>query len=647
MDGGIGLDNCKVFVGGLSWETGEGRLRAYFENFGEVLEAWLSYDRQTDRPRGFGFVTFASPAVAERVCSTQHTIDRREVETKTAVPRDEHVTVRLPSIAGSGRKFFVGGLPPSVDEPVFKGHFERFGEVEDAVVMYDHDNKRPRGFGFITYATDNGVAALKAAGSMQTLHDVPIDIKPAVPPEQVETAVPRDDYVMGHFERFGEVEDAVVEDDRDNNRSWGSGFITLRAYFENFGEVLEAWLSYDRQTNRPRGFGFVTFASPAVAERVCSTQHTIDRREVEAKPAVPRDEHAMVRQPSTAGSGRKFFIGGLPPSVDEPVFRRHFERFGEVEDAVVMYDHDNKRPRGFGFITYATDDGVAALKAAGSMQTLHDKPIEIKPAVPPEQMPALRAVGAGRGRGGAFAPQGNGYFGAPAARPQAYVPLQGTAAYPEALPGRGYGSGLAGGGLGPLGALGGTRLGELGYGGHAGAAQGAVSQAAAGGGLYGGGGGGALLDRGAGLGLGLGGQGFSMGSLQGALPQAQPPGAPTGLEDAYGGAFGAGRAHAPSAPAYHAGLPPLGGVDGGGYSYGAGELGGGGNSAGGVAGGNNGVPDAHAPHVHGANAYNGDHGAAFRAEGSGGLAHELGPAPPHSHGAFTRGFHELGLGQQW
>ena len=53
-----------------------------------------------------------------------------------------------------------------------------------------------------------------------------------------------------------------------------------RAFFENFGTVLEAFVSYDRHTGRPRGFGFVVFDDPAVADKVVSLQHTIDRREV-------------------------------------------------------------------------------------------------------------------------------------------------------------------------------------------------------------------------------------------------------------------------------------------------------------------------------------------------------------------------------
>ena len=65
---------------------------------------------------------------------------------------------------------------------------------------------------------------------------------------------------------------------------------------------------------------------------------------------------------------------------------------------MVMYDHDNKRPRGFGFITFTSEEAVDAVFTGGTMQTLHDKPIEIKRAVPRDQMgPQSRPAIGGRG----------------------------------------------------------------------------------------------------------------------------------------------------------------------------------------------------------------------------------------------------------
>lgn len=72
-------DLGKLFIGGISWDTDEERLREYFGNYGEVVEAVIMRDRTTGRARGFGFVVFADPAVAERVILEKHVIDGRTV----------------------------------------------------------------------------------------------------------------------------------------------------------------------------------------------------------------------------------------------------------------------------------------------------------------------------------------------------------------------------------------------------------------------------------------------------------------------------------------------------------------------------------------------------------------------------------------
>lgn len=72
-------ENGKLFVGGISWDTDEDRLKEYFGSYGEVSEAVIMRDRLTGRARGFGFVVFVDPAVAERVVMEKHMIDGRTV----------------------------------------------------------------------------------------------------------------------------------------------------------------------------------------------------------------------------------------------------------------------------------------------------------------------------------------------------------------------------------------------------------------------------------------------------------------------------------------------------------------------------------------------------------------------------------------
>ncbi|TMW88351.1 hypothetical protein EJD97_018664 [Solanum chilense] len=185
------VDLGKLFVGGISWDTDDERLKEYFSTYGEVVEAVIMKDRTTGRARGFGFVVFADPAAAERVVKEKHNIDGRMVEAKRAVPRDDQSTTSRssPSIHGSPspgpgrtRKIFVGGLASTVTETAFKQYFEQFGTITDAVVMYDHNTQRPRGFGFITYDSEDAVDKVLLK-SYHELNDKMVEVKRAVPKE--------------------------------------------------------------------------------------------------------------------------------------------------------------------------------------------------------------------------------------------------------------------------------------------------------------------------------------------------------------------------------------------------------------------------------------------------------------------------------
>jgi cold-inducible RNA-binding protein len=70
----------KVFVGGLSWDTNDQGLAEAFQPFGTVTEAKVISDRETGRSRGFGFVTFAAPADAERAIAE---MDGTELDGRT------------------------------------------------------------------------------------------------------------------------------------------------------------------------------------------------------------------------------------------------------------------------------------------------------------------------------------------------------------------------------------------------------------------------------------------------------------------------------------------------------------------------------------------------------------------------------------
>ncbi|KAK2070038.1 hypothetical protein P8C59_004572 [Phyllachora maydis] len=77
----------KIFVGGVSQETTDHEFREYFAQFGRVVDATLMMDKDTGRPRGFGFVTFESEAGVDACLSTSLAIHGKPIEVKKAQPR--------------------------------------------------------------------------------------------------------------------------------------------------------------------------------------------------------------------------------------------------------------------------------------------------------------------------------------------------------------------------------------------------------------------------------------------------------------------------------------------------------------------------------------------------------------------------------
>jgi RNA recognition motif-containing protein len=92
----------KLYVGNLSFSTTEAQLRELFAAHGEVTSASLVMDRETGRPRGFGFVEFSNDdhARAAMAALGGKNVDGRDLTVNEAKPREG---------GGGGRGGFGGG----------------------------------------------------------------------------------------------------------------------------------------------------------------------------------------------------------------------------------------------------------------------------------------------------------------------------------------------------------------------------------------------------------------------------------------------------------------------------------------------------------------------------------------------------------
>ena len=83
----------KIYVGNMPYAMTAEELQALFESFGTVAKANLAMDRETNRPRGFGFVE---------------------------MPEDDQANAAIAALNGSeqgGRKLVVNEARPREDRP--------------------------------------------------------------------------------------------------------------------------------------------------------------------------------------------------------------------------------------------------------------------------------------------------------------------------------------------------------------------------------------------------------------------------------------------------------------------------------------------------------------------------------------------------
>ncbi|XP_069365435.1 RNA-binding protein Musashi homolog Rbp6 isoform X4 [Maniola hyperantus] len=147
----VANDPGKMFVGGLSWQTSPESLRDYFNKFGEITEVMVMKDPTTRRSRGFGFITFSDPASVDKVLAqATHELDGKKIDPKVAFPRRAH-----PKMVTRTKKIFVGGLSAPTTLEDVKNYFEQFGPIEDAMLMFDKQTNRHRGFGFVTFQSED------------------------------------------------------------------------------------------------------------------------------------------------------------------------------------------------------------------------------------------------------------------------------------------------------------------------------------------------------------------------------------------------------------------------------------------------------------------------------------------------------------
>ncbi|DBA78486.1 TPA: hypothetical protein ACH3X2_007974 [Trebouxia sp. C0005] len=163
--------SCRsLYIGNLHPYVAETQLQDLFSSMGSVSEVKVIKDKATGMSAGYGFVKFLDHASAE---VAMHGLNGRlifgqEVRVNWAFQKDQQEDT------SQHCHIFVGDLSSELNDRALFEAFEHCGNCSDARVMWDHATGRSKGYGFVSFRTqeaaENAIAMMngKLVGHRRT-----------------------------------------------------------------------------------------------------------------------------------------------------------------------------------------------------------------------------------------------------------------------------------------------------------------------------------------------------------------------------------------------------------------------------------------------------------------------------------------------
>jgi len=103
--------NSKLYVGNLPFSADESQIESAFAEFGAVSQVQIVRDRETQRPRGFAFVTMGTAEEAQSAISGMHGKDLggRAITVNEARPKEDRPARSFDGPRGGGGGGYGGG----------------------------------------------------------------------------------------------------------------------------------------------------------------------------------------------------------------------------------------------------------------------------------------------------------------------------------------------------------------------------------------------------------------------------------------------------------------------------------------------------------------------------------------------------------
>lgn len=157
----------KYFVPGLPESVTDEELREHFEKYGQVLDAAVVKEKETDASRGFGYVTMSETASRNDLLNDKHLLGGKEIQ----------ILLTKDSLSGCVKKIHLSDLRQDIDTEAVREVFCTFGQILDIHLPKDRTGNR-QNYGFVTFGDDNAFKKALRKGT-QDIQGCVVTIKPA------------------------------------------------------------------------------------------------------------------------------------------------------------------------------------------------------------------------------------------------------------------------------------------------------------------------------------------------------------------------------------------------------------------------------------------------------------------------------------
>eukprot|EP00298_Acanthocystis_sp_HF-20_P000154 c10195_g1_i1.p1 GENE.c10195_g1_i1~~c10195_g1_i1.p1 ORF type:complete len:528 (+),score=180.11 c10195_g1_i1:48-1631(+) len=322
-----------VYVADLSKDATEADLFPMFAKIGEVESIRICRDHRTNQSLGYGYVNYKHRSDAETALKRLNFITILDRQCRL-------MRCQKTSELGAKGNLYVSNLHPSIDDRTLFTEFSPFGDILSWKVSRNKQTGESFGTGFVRFAHEENAEA-----ALQELNGKNIQGSEI----RVEHFKPRSDETNVYVSQ--------IPLEWDDER--------LAYEFSKFGDVKSAKLQRFENSTSHRGTGFVDFENEEQAAHAIREGHTIETGSDRSLSVTPfqkrnkRDQNVEVARPSTSQKlefDHNLCINNLDKSIDTEKLTQMFSVYGEVKSAIVIKDKITNASKGYGYVSFATDD---------------------------------------------------------------------------------------------------------------------------------------------------------------------------------------------------------------------------------------------------------------------------------------------------